>query len=1428
WLGPAEKSFFKSLKEEPVVLSGGKSKKINPFIFSEDPSLALSAIIQASPKLHQSSLQGQIVGKLLGEEFPQKVSEYIKGKFKPLEIKEKVPDKKPSTSSKESTASKSGLNAEELIGDLLHKEVVEAYKKYLGINTKPEKIEAVEGNKEDYKKDLFWKNPESGILMEYLWTHPDNEAFRQALDSYIESSCEPEATITNLKTFSDFDDFIDKKEYENLKFNWHEKMQVIYDYLGTLSGYDKFSAQEFFENLHNRDYYSPEQVIQIMKHKFPAFEDYLEEKNNPAMVLENAVLDYRSGVSDYMWRDLIDSFVTLKDIYEGDSTQVIKVLFNNYGSLRDKINSLGGNFDIEMVYNTLVKLAEAEKKKIRVQTMEDLYALEKYVPEHLRKEFREYIKDLEKITWYEMDDKVDRVRAEYPTIAKALIGEPIDPKELEYQTTPVEEQYFLPEEEVEIDSGREAVVGFEAMLKTSEKEAENASSFIDGLIEAVHDDEAIAELEDLQRRIRTFSEETLFKIKELGSTRDGWYEHEATKERWYLKMHQKEQTRAEFLANILYEKLGVKVAKTKLFRMRGNITLGSLEIPGAESTTKEEQRTNTDIRSGFIADAFLGNLDVVGGSRGNIVKGQDGHFYRVGNSQALGFGNKNRKSSLGKTIPELESMLNPKTPIGEVFAGLTEEEIKQQARELIDNLSSADINKLIQASGITGKEAKQLLETLISRREFLMKQFELKETNPRERLAFAIREIDRIRDQSLELGLHPRVGFVADGKAIESQMVDMIEDKEGQKIILDFKLTVDFHKTVLENIQKMRDDKSLEKMGYSFGTETIVYKNINKSSGYNSSFELCSASVITASNGVKLKIVGSLVNNRSALGMVNIEIPRGENAPSLIEAQNTVQKMLEDILKIKEGLSIPEEQAERDYKQARYVWHHKLKEVPDDMDEKLKNLKRQEVFPGYQTIVEPGKHKEYEAVSDFAVYHAIQHVDNIPKMIKAGGLICTRERYRRGMLLEGQSSILDLQRGGADSVFTSIVTKDAALRTYGSIGENGVYMIFSHDLLDRTDWYAYEVDTYGHTGHDKFSNRQSPEQLFREQKTNFNSSNEQMFRLGISTEQVKAFVVSLRSFDVPVILRIFKENAIEVVDDEGTTPKELIARKGVKAAKEVLKKNGVEYYNEISVDQIVEQRMKEFLNVSFFIKMTKSEWGKIIHYNDYDEKRDFRAKHTDEQIQELRVKGLKFIGSRTIEEIFENDQIDTIFGSLRSVGVYEIGGASLRDYYYEIGWEKFKEEARKIFAEKGIKAIGDTVSLEDVLEKARQAATSDLKEYLSSRSISEIGGVGVEELAKEGLYKLLEALKEAGVNKLGGGVVADLSDETLKDKLIRQLKEAGIEEVNGRPVEEMVVYGDDLKDLIDISHGREPKLGTKDKNEKEKIGENSEDDKIVD
>src|SRR3990172_2264272 len=61
--------------------------------------------------------------------------------------------------------------------------------------------------------------------------------------------------------------------------------------------------------------------------------------------------------------------------------------------------------------------------------------------------------------------------------------------------------------------------------------------------------------------------------------------------------------------------------------------------------------------------------------------------------------------------------------------------------------------------------------------------------------------------------------------------------------------------------------------------------------------------------------------------------------------------------------------------------------------------------------------------------------------------------------------------------------------------------------MDRTDWYAYRTDKYGSTVPNLFNTRQSPRELFDEDANDGCSlTNEQMFRVGIPLEKIKAIV----------------------------------------------------------------------------------------------------------------------------------------------------------------------------------------------------------------------------------------------------------------------------------------------------------------------------------
>jgi hypothetical protein len=146
----------------------------------------------------------------------------------------------------------------------------------------------------------------------------------------------------------------------------------------------------------------------------------------------------------------------------------------------------------------------------------------------------------------------------------------------------------------------------------------------------------------------------------------------------------------------------------------------------------------------------------------------------------------------------------------------------------------------------------------------------------------------------------------------------------------------------------------------------------------------------------------------------------------------------------------------------------------------------------------------------------------------------THERYRRGLPFKGLSSIKDLGTGGADSVFTRIVTEEGLRGSYNleleskNAGYNVVF-IFEPDILDRTDWYSYSRDFYGSTKKDDFEERLSPKDLIEEQKKYWTSINEQMFRTGITMEKVKA-IACASEYEVVRVLKILQNAGISEIN----------------------------------------------------------------------------------------------------------------------------------------------------------------------------------------------------------------------------------------------------------------------------------------------------------
>jgi hypothetical protein len=394
-----------------------------------------------------------------------------------------------------------------------------------------------------------------------------------------------------------------------------------------------------------------------------------------------------------------------------------------------------------------------------------------------------------------------------------------------------------------------------------------------------------------------------------------------------------------------------------------------------------------------------------------------------------------------------------------------------------------------------------------------------------ERIANALQSLEEQKDQIEKIGLLSKVGILADSRYIENQQIDIIKTTDNEYKLY-FKLTEEHYKKILNK--------------YSENEKTsLVYKD-NKD---NNKRFLVSEALKKEINGVIIKIANGIKfgdKTLSALGLVEITIQQNNNTQlTPQEITQKINKILTEELEIESGLYLPTKEAELQYKIARYKWHHKTKEVPSDID---KRLKRKEVAPGYFTFVEEGKHKEYQKISRYAIYHFIYSIDNLPQIIQAGGLLSSHERYHRGLLIHGSSTGIDFSTGGADSVFTTIITEDKAkienLPLIKSI------IVFDPSLLDRTDWYTYDRDRYGSTNPDVFNDRLNPEELLNKINQLKCTGSEQMFRCGISIDKFKAIVCPYEDEAIKIGNYLHKAGITEIngqsVDDMIIIAKKLI------------------------------------------------------------------------------------------------------------------------------------------------------------------------------------------------------------------------------------------------------------------------------------------------
>ena len=397
------------------------------------------------------------------------------------------------------------------------------------------------------------------------------------------------------------------------------------------------------------------------------------------------------------------------------------------------------------------------------------------------------------------------------------------------------------------------------------------------------------------------------------------------------------------------------------------------------------------------------------------------------------------------------------------------------------------------------------------------------------------------KERSQEYLIRERHEIICDRDHIENQRVDVVENLENQTLEYRFKLREPLTE-ISELGQKLRTESREKdgvaelKSGTSVRLGEITYHDLES----KREFRLCDA-LVFEKNGIKVSLADATARElgdgvisrkrntsnlvRAAIGLVQMEVPK---AMDETVAQQTLDEIFRQDLGVEDALGEVSERAERDYKIARLKWQYKLENLDAEQLERAEKLTRREVFSGYSTYVEDGKHEEYLAKygEDVRAVHMLNSmsVDSVYRVLTTG-LMSTTERFSRGVVKNGISSVLDIDSGGADNVFTRIMNAEQRSKIQNHA------VVLKPEIFDRTDWYAYNVDSYGSTNEAHFAGRLAPEEIF--QRTmgdlkHYSADNEQMFRTGIGVDYIEAIEVD--ELDRDELLEGLREKGLSEVN----------------------------------------------------------------------------------------------------------------------------------------------------------------------------------------------------------------------------------------------------------------------------------------------------------
>ncbi|MEO3956913.1 ADP-ribosyltransferase [Chromobacterium piscinae] len=194
---------------------------------------------------------------------------------------------------------------------------------------------------------------------------------------------------------------------------------------------------------------------------------------------------------------------------------------------------------------------------------------------------------------------------------------------------------------------------------------------------------------------------------------------------WYVKVPRTpDQARSEVLTAKLYQLAGVAVPNVELVKTPNGIGVASKIIDGLDSAEPADLANNTGALSGFAADAWLANWDVVGLEYDNLlIPKSGGDAVRIDTGGALEFRAQGGKkgAAFGYRVTELDTLRSADRNFeaASVFGHMKEEDIAASIRKVLSIPNDAIRQTVMEHGYGTQDQRKVLADKLISRKASL-------------------------------------------------------------------------------------------------------------------------------------------------------------------------------------------------------------------------------------------------------------------------------------------------------------------------------------------------------------------------------------------------------------------------------------------------------------------------------------------------------------------------------------------------------------------------------------------------------------------------------------------------------------------------------------------------------------------------------------